>query len=126
MYDRIVIGYDGSESSKAALKESSLWARRHGGALLLVHGVYFDQEEFAVPPAQMEKRAESAARICREAASTASTEYGLDGKVQTLVREGEPPDVIARIARDQKADLIALGTFGRSGLKKLIVGSVTA
>ncbi len=126
MYDRIIAGYDGSESSKAALKEASLWAKRHGGTLLLVHGVYFDQEEFAIPPALMEKRVEEAARICRAAEATARAEYGLDGKVATLVREGEPPDVIARLAAENEAQLIALGTFGRSGLKKLLIGSVTS
>jgi nucleotide-binding universal stress UspA family protein len=125
MYERIVVGYDGSDSSKAALKEASLWTLRHGGTLLLVHAVYFDQEEFAIPPAQMEKRLETGASLCREAAATVSTEYAPGGKVETLVREGEPPDVIAKIAEGGR-DLIALGTFGRSGLKRLLIGSVTS
>ncbi len=126
MYDRIVLGYDGSDSSKAALKETSLWARKHGGTLLLVHGVYFDEEEFAIRPAQMEKRVEAATRICDEAKAAASTEYALDGKVAAVIREGEPPEVIARVAKDEKAELIGLGTFGRNGLKRLLIGSVTS
>ena len=126
MYERIIVGYDGSDPSKAALKESSLWASKHGGKVLLVHGVYFDQEEFAIPPSLMEKRVAEASRILAEARGTASKDHGLDGRVEVMVREGEPPDVIAKIAAAEKADLIALGTFGRSGLKKLLVGSVTA
>ena len=58
MYKSIVVGYDESLSSKAALKEASLWVKVHGGKLILVHAVYFDQEEFAILPSQMEKRFE--------------------------------------------------------------------
>jgi len=42
MYSTIVVGYDESESSKAALKESSLRVKNRYGKLYLVHAVYFD------------------------------------------------------------------------------------
>ncbi len=126
MYDRIVVGYDESESSKAAAREASLWAQLHGGTLVLVHAVYFDSEEFAIPPSQIEKGAERATRFCRDAKARISTEYGLDGSVEALVRDGEAPEVLARVAEVEKADLIALGTLGKSELKRLIVGSVTS
>lgn len=126
MFDRIVLGYDDSEPSKAALREASLWAHRHGGKLFLVHAVYFDSEEFAIPPAQIEKGVENAIRFCRDAKETTSAECGLTDRVEALVREGEAPDVLAKIAETERADLIALGTFGKSALKRLLVGSVTS
>jgi nucleotide-binding universal stress UspA family protein len=126
MYDRIVVGYDQSESSKAALKEASLWTQRHGGMLVLVHAVYFDSEEFAIPPSQIDKGVEMAARFCAEAKARISTDYGLAGSVEALVREGEAPEVLAKIADLEKADLIAVGTFGKSELKRLLIGSVTS
>ncbi len=126
MYDRIVVGYDQSESSKAALKEASLWTHRHGGTLFLVHAVYFDSEEFAIPPSQIEKGVELATRFCGEAQARISADYGLTGRVEALVRDGEAPEVLARIAEHKKADLIALGTFGKSELKRLLIGSVTS
>lgn len=126
MFDRIVVGYDQSEPSEAALREASLWARAHGGALLLVHAVYFDSEEFAIPPEQVEKGVEKAIRSCRDAQSRISTACGLGDRVQALVREGEPPAVLARVAGRERADLIAVGTFGKSALKRLLVGSVTS
>jgi nucleotide-binding universal stress UspA family protein len=127
MFDRIVIGYDDSESSKAALREASLWADGHGGALSIVHAVYFDAEEFAIPPAQIERGVERATRFCREAqARTVAECGGLAERTRVLVREGEAPAVLARVAAEERADLVALGTFGRSALRRLLVGSVTA
>jgi len=44
-------------------------------------------------------------------------------KVETLAREGYPPEVICEQAEEQKADLIVMGTHGRSGLAHLLLGS---
>jgi len=43
--------------------------------------------------------------------------------VETVVREGFPPDVIAEEAKKHGADLIAMGTHGRTGLRHLLLGS---
>ena len=126
MYTNIVVGYDESESSKAALKESSLWIKKHGGKLFLVHAVFFDEEEFAVLPSQMEKRFEAGTHVCRLAKTSLQSEFGLNGSVESYVCQGEPPAVLIETAQGKKADLIALGTYGRKGLKRLLMGSVTA
>jgi nucleotide-binding universal stress UspA family protein len=126
MYTSIVVGYDESLSSKAALKEASLRIKRGAGTLYLVHAVYFDQEEFAILPSQMEKRLEIGTHVCVEAKKNLHAEYGLNGNVESIICEGEPPEVIVDIAQGKKADLIALGTYGRKGLKRLLMGSVTS
>jgi len=126
MYKSIVVGYDESLSSKAALKEASLRIQRQGGKLFLVHSVFFDQEEFAILPSQMEKRFEFGTRVCLDAKKDLHDEFGLNGNVDSLVCEGEPPEVLIEIAREKHADLIALGTYGRKGLKRLLMGSVTS
>ncbi len=126
MYSAIVVGYDESLSSKAALAAASLRVKKRGGKVVLVHAVYFDQEEFAVLPSQMEKRLEMGAHACRTAKTNAASEYGLDGNIESLVCEGEPPDVIVETAQGKQADLIALGTYGRRGVKRLLMGSVTS
>jgi nucleotide-binding universal stress UspA family protein len=46
--------------------------------------------------------------------------------VESFLCEGEPPAMIVDIANEKQADLIALGTFGRKGLKRLLMGSVTS
>ncbi|HSQ78428.1 MAG TPA: universal stress protein [Nitrospirota bacterium] len=126
MYKSIVVGYDESLSSKAALKEASLRVKRQGGTLVLVHAVFFDQEEFAILPSQMEKRFEFGTHVCLTAKKSLHDEFGLNGSVESFVCEGEPPAVIVETAQGKKADLIALGTYGRKGLKRLLMGSVTS
>ena len=46
-------------------------------------------------------------------------------RVRTQVRRGQPSEEIVQAARDIGADLIAMTTHGRSGLGRLILGSVT-
>jgi nucleotide-binding universal stress UspA family protein len=47
-------------------------------------------------------------------------------RVTTMVRRGEPADEILAAARDADADLIAMTTHGRSGLSRLLFGSIAA
>lgn len=126
MYNTIVVGYDESESSKAALKEASLRIKKNNGKLFIVHAVYFDQEEFAISPGQMEKRFEAGVHVCRQAKVSLQKDSGLNGSVESLVCEGEPPAVISDVAQGKQADLIALGTYGRKGIKRFLMGSVTS
>ena len=126
MYNTIVVGYDESASSKAALKEASLRVKSRNGKLYLVHAVYFEQEEFAILPSQMEKRFEMGTHVCKTAKQELQAQFGLNGSVESFVCEGEPPEVLIDIARGKKADLIALGTYGRKGLNRLLMGSVTS
>ncbi len=126
MYNNIVVGYDESLSSKAALKEASLRVKQHGGKLTLVHAVFFDQEEFAILPSQIEKRFEIGTQVCGEAKKNLQDEFGLNGSIESYVCQGEPPEVILETAQGKKADLITLGTYGRKGIKRLLMGSVTS
>lgn len=124
MYNTILVAFDGSEFSKAALVESSNWIKRHGGRIIMVHAVYFDEEEFTIAPEQREKRFELGKKVCYQTGENISSEFRID--VESLVCEGEPPDVIVGIAREKKVELISMGTYGRRGLKRLIMGSVTS
>jgi len=47
-------------------------------------------------------------------------------RVTTTVRQGEPVDQLLAAARDAEADLIAMTTHGRSGLSRLLFGSIAA
>jgi nucleotide-binding universal stress UspA family protein len=50
----------------------------------------------------------------------------VDQKIQVrhVLREGDPATEIVRYARDANMDLIVMGTHGRSGLERLLMGSV--
>ncbi len=124
MYETILVGFDDSLNSKAALIEASNWIKKHGGKLIMVHAVYFDTEEFGIAPEQLEKRLKLGENICVQTKERLTSEFGIE--VQSLLCEGDPPTVIVDIAKEKKADLIVLGTYGRKGLNRLLMGSVTS
>lgn len=47
-----------------------------------------------------------------------------DNKIWTFIEEGKPYEMILKVADEWSADLIVLGTHGRTGLKHLFMGSV--
>lgn len=124
MYKTILVGFDDSKFSKAALMEVANWVKRHGGRVIIVHAVYSSEEEFGIASSQLDKRLELGKNVCYQVKETVSSEFGID--VESLVCEGEPHEVIADIAHSKEADLIAMGTYGRRGLSRLIMGSVTS
>jgi nucleotide-binding universal stress UspA family protein len=124
MYQNIVVGFDESISSKAALTEAAHWIKRHGGKIILVHAVFFDEEEFGIAPDQLDKRLKIGEKVCVQTKEMLSSQWGVD--VQSLLCEGDPPAVIIDVAGGKKADLIVLGTYGRKGINRLLMGSVTS
>lgn len=123
MYKTLLVGFDDSQPSKAALIEASNWVKKHGGKVILVYAVYFDAEEFGIAPDQLEKRLKVGERVCIQTKEMLTSEFGIE--VQSLLCEGEPPRVIVDIAKEKKVDLIVLGTYGRKSLNRLLMGSVT-
>lgn len=124
MYEMLLVGLDDSQASKAAMIEASNWVKRHGGKVVLVYAVYFDSEEFGIAPTQLENRLKHGEKVCVETKEMIAREFGIE--VNTLLCEGEPPEVILNMAAEKKADLIVLGTYGRKGLNRLLMGSVTS
>lgn len=124
MYETMVVGFDDSPSSKAALIEASNRVRKHGGKVIMAHGVFFDTEEFGIAPEQLEKRFKIGEKVCMESKAMVTSEFAID--VQSMLCEGDPSEVILDVARAKNADLIVLGTYGRKGLNRLLMGSVTS
>jgi len=119
------VGFDGSEHSKAALAEIANWLKLYGGKALLVHAVFFDEEEYGTIPDQLKKRMDVGKKMCVQAEEDISFALGIS--IESLICEGDPADTIIEIAETKNADLIAIGTHGgRKGIKKLVMGSVTS
>jgi nucleotide-binding universal stress UspA family protein len=116
---RIMLATDFSSGSVRARAFAAMLARRLGAELLIAHV----SEPLAIVPGS-DLAAEEAAETERE----------LDGVVAELVREGlaargilvpgEPAAEIVALAEREHADLIVLGTHGRSGLAHVLLGSV--
>ncbi|GAB5046172.1 universal stress protein [Thermodesulfovibrio sp. TK110] len=123
MYSNILVAFDGSEFSKAALFEAVRWVKKHGGHIIMVHAVYFDEEEFIISPEHREQRIMLGKQVCYQMSQEVSEKYNIQAEL--IICEGDAPDVILQVADDKKADLIVMGTYGKKGLKKLILGSTT-
>jgi nucleotide-binding universal stress UspA family protein len=72
----------------------------------------------------LDARIEMGKSMCLRAKEEFAAKLGVDAEY--VICNGEAPDVLSDVAREKGADLIALGTYGRRGLKRLIMGSVTS
>jgi nucleotide-binding universal stress UspA family protein len=118
-FRRILYATDFSRASTAALKAAVGMAKTHRGRLTILH--VMAPSSLALPgegyvsPALYESLERSARGQARKR---------LDAVVAKARSAGVPHEMIARAAR--KADLLVIGTHGRSGLAKLFVGSVAS
>lgn len=129
MYRRILVPIDGSQASERALQEALALA---GGAaqFRLVH---VQEELYLMEPegyAQIDMTnvqnalRQSGERMLALAAAKVQ-QSGATAETVLLDANGERiPNVIVNEARQWAADLIVLGTHGRSGLDRLLLGSV--
>jgi nucleotide-binding universal stress UspA family protein len=132
MYKRILVAMDGSETSERALYEGIQLAREQRARLRLVHVVdeLTAQGERPSTPGEFWKAVRKAGALILESARARAAQGGIEAETKlleirtfgSLVRR--VPNLIVEDARRWKADLIVIGTHGRRGLSKLLLGSV--
>ncbi|KAF0246529.1 MAG: UspA domain [Planctomycetota bacterium] len=118
LFRDIVVPYDGSELSETAAPFAAEVARRSGGRITLVRALPEPAMVTDIPRTVL-GQVTSAARKELEAAAARVT----DVPVKTMLKEGLPADVILREAKSR--DLVVMTTHGRSGVSRLVLGSVT-
>lgn len=127
---KILCPIDFSESSLEALRVSSELARHFSSELMVVYVVQpvpvlaagqVELGAFCIPSYQQEMEAASMKLLQKQIDSL--TGAGLSARPVVVL--GDPADMIVQIAEDEKADLIVIATRGQSGIKRLIIGSVT-
>lgn len=128
-YRNILIATDGSRYSDAAASEAIGIAKRCGANLVIVSVVPSETESpFDIVHSEMQKGL-IADKEFQEAeknvknVKTLAEENGL--KVKGLIYSGRPYEAIIETAEEEKADLIMVGSHGRTGLSRLLMGSVT-
>lgn len=127
MYKRIVVGYDGSQNSERALERATELAKISGGRIKVVTAV--DIAPFASFPdpgvyARLIDSAKEDAERMQSAALEKLKEGGINAEGGVL--EGSPADAILTSASEFKADLVVVGRRGIRGLKRFLMGSVSA
>jgi nucleotide-binding universal stress UspA family protein len=120
----ILCATDFGACSKDALALAISLARTFDGAITLVH--VFDSAVYAGPPfmpaLDVGADAQATASVHLEAAVMEAKRH--HDRVNGVLRRGRPWEEILEQASQMSADLIVLGTHGRTGLPRAIMGSV--
>ncbi len=126
---KIIVGLDGSAPCRAAIEEvaNRVWPK---DATIRVLSAVPVLPQIPVVPnsnmpgptgdddgmeAQLKETSEEFAQLLRDKGLT----------VETAVREGDLPAVIVDEAKEWSADLIVVASHGRSGIERLLLGSVS-
>ena len=128
-YRKILVAVDGSSASNKGLREALRLAKAERASLCLVHVVnefpaFAAMDGMGGAVADLVPALREGGKRVLGKAKAAAAKAGVPAK--TLLRErigGPAADWIVREARRQRADLIVLGTHGRRGVRRLVLGS---
>ena len=129
MFDRIVVGTDGSETATEAVRTSIELAKLTDARLEIVSAYE------PVPQARLKEEGEGISGDVQHVINPREdVQFVLDKaageakkakvNVVTHPREGDPADAILDVAEENKADLILVGNKGMTGARRFLLGSV--
>lgn len=130
MYKRILIATDGSPCGEVGVRHGVRLARLTGAEVIFIHVL-----EAVSPPVHagipaeidFEEHLEAARQMgssALEAAQRLARDAGVLARAR-LVGPADPAESIVEVSEEEACDLIVMGSHGRSGLRRLILGSVT-
>lgn len=135
MFKNILVPLDESDLSERALPVAKELAGLLGATIHLLEAVQPQAELFSTPDSAVSSQydvgaiKESTAVQTRNARTYLAKVAGIcksEGlKVWTEVREAPPPKSIKEYALGNEIDLIVMSTHGRSGIHRMLIGSVT-
>jgi nucleotide-binding universal stress UspA family protein len=114
---------DFSEQSTRALAEVGQYARDHGSNVTLIH--ITDPRAFIPPQEVLEPESPRDVNAHREALESLRDEHLKDIDVSiAVVEDHAPARAICEYAADHGIDLIVVGSHGRGGMERWLIGSV--
>ena len=112
LYKKILLATDGSEQNKKAVTHAIEQAKISGAEL---HAVYvLDTKTDYEPKSYLSTDLSNVENIAKK--------EGID--VKKWIVKGHPAEEILKLAKEKAADLIVMGSLGRSGIEKILLGSV--
>ena len=124
MYNKILVPTDGSEFAKKAQKHALFLSKVSGAEIIavsvtennFVNGLPLDDEVYQLNQILKERSEENLKEFDE------LNEENL--KITHVIREGSPAKVIIEVAKEEEVDLIVMGSSGKSGFDRFIMGSV--
>jgi nucleotide-binding universal stress UspA family protein len=128
MFKRILVPVDGSETSLHALRKACALAQESGGELRLVHvldrGAYLTGYDVGGASGALFEALQSSARSILSDAQAAAQAAGVKADTVLASELGSSlGEAVAAAATAWQADVIVVGTHGRSGPSRLLLGS---
>lgn len=122
---KILVPLDGSDYSLKALDYAASIGQKYGSKLMLVHVVisplYAYTEGFVMT--EHEKKLEDEGKNILENGLKYTKSKAIEA--ESFLAKGHPSEEIARIANEEKYDLVVMGSRGLSGIKAFLLGSVS-
>jgi len=121
-WGNILLATDGSKYSEAAVERAINFAAAYGSVLHVLSIVDIPSEFYShVKALDAADELIKNARSSVEAVQKKAAEQGI--ATTTFVKEGDASKTITKYATDQKIDIIVIGSHGRTGLRRLLMGS---
>jgi nucleotide-binding universal stress UspA family protein len=123
-FKHVLVATDFSPCSSAAVEYAVDIASRCGAALTATHAFELPYSYFPTKPSvgEVVVAAEDAAEV--QLARLLASIRGRVPQATSVVRRGAPWEQILEVARERGADLIVVGSHGRTGMPRLMLGSV--
>ena len=126
MYKKILVPLDGSKLAEAALPHAEAIAKSEGAEIILLRvplmpiTEFFTREPALAVKIHDEEQAEAIHYINMKAEDLKKAHI----KVTAITQDGMVPETILAVAEETHADMIAMSTHGRTGLRRWLMGSV--
>ncbi len=127
VFERILVGYDGSENGDRALNRGIELAKQSKGGLRIVvvadtwtYAAYASGGMYKTINDQAKKNAENLAERALETARAAGV-----AEAYASEEEGQPADMILTLATEYRSDLIVVGRRGMRRVQRFLMGSVS-
>jgi len=121
-WKKVLVATDGSKFSSIAVTRAIDFAAAYGGSLVVVSVVDVPTEFYAEAPQAVDdmiKKAKEYTAAVKQQAENAGV------KAETYIGEAEAFEAIIKLAKDEGVNMIVVGSHGRTGLRRLLMGSVT-
>jgi nucleotide-binding universal stress UspA family protein len=136
MTDQVLIAYDDSDGAKAAIEAAGrlltgrtadvicVW--QSIGAAVAAGNIALPAEVAGKAVTELDRNAEAQAREIAEEGARAARAAGLDATARTVKAGGNVWATLVHLAQAEQPAAVVLGSRGRSGVKSLLLGSVSS